>query len=280
VGMDSVTCALAALRLAPLQVLGQGNAMTTGFPTMDIYFSGALMEGAGAQQHYSEKLVRLPGTGLCLEWTGGEAEPWDGPARPADTVRFSLWVQPIKFDPANDVLFARIAKAVGPCEFWLVRPRNLAWTADQLHERMAAVFRAEGLDPNAHLRLGPWLSHAQLSGLFDAMDVYLDSPAFSGCTTAWQATHRGLPIVTLEGEFLRQRQTAGLLRQIGITDTIATSRDDYVEIAVRLAQECREPAKKTARRATIRRAAPKLDGNVAAVKAFEQTLLEALQERL
>jgi predicted O-linked N-acetylglucosamine transferase (SPINDLY family) len=280
VGMDCATCALAALRLAPLQVVsGQGHPMTTGFPTMDVCLSGELMEGPGADQHYREKLVRLPGTGLCLEWTGGDAEPWDGPDRPADTVRFSLWVQPIKFDPANDVLFARIAKAVGPCEFWLVRPQRLSWTAERLRDRMAAAFRAEGLDPDAHLRLGSWLSRDQLSGLFDAMDVYLDSPAFSGCTTAWQAIHRGLPIVTLEGEFLRQRQTAGLLRQIGITDGIASTRDEYVEIAVRWAHECRQPEKRAVRREEIRRAAPKVDGSQAAVKAFEQTLIEALQGR-
>jgi len=280
VGMDAATSALAALRLAPLQVLGQGNAMTTGFPTMDIYFSGELMEGPEAQKHYCEKLVRLPGTGLCLTWPGGGAEPWNGPARNADVVRFALWLQPIKFDPMNDALFARIAKAAGPSEFWLVKPKFLPWTAERLRARMAAAFRAEGLDPEAHLRLGSWLTRDALSGLFDAMDVYLDSPAFSGCTTAWQALHRGLPIVTLEGEFLRQRQTAGLLRQSGLIDGIASGRDDYVKIAVRLAEECRVPEKRAARRRAIRNAAPQLDGNIAAVRVFEETLIEALRDRV
>jgi protein O-GlcNAc transferase len=279
VGMDAVTCALAALRLAPLQAVAQGNAMTTGFPTMDLYFSGALMEGADAQKHYREKLVRLPGTGLCLEWNGGEADAWHGPQKPADCVRFALWLQPLKFDPGNDALYARIAKAVGACEFWLVKPKFLAWTGERFYARLAAAFRAEGLDPEAHLRLGPWLTRAALSGLFDGMDVYLDSPAFSGCTTAWQALHRGLPIVTLEGEFLRQRQTAGLLRQTGLGETIASSRDGYVEIAARLAEECRDPVKRAARREVVRNVAAKLDNDLCVVRAFEKTLIEALRDR-
>jgi protein O-GlcNAc transferase len=279
VGMDAATCALAALRLAPLQVVGQGNAMTTGFPAMDIYFSGELMEGRDAQKHYREKLVRLPGTGLCLEWNGGESEAWNGPQKPADCVRFALWLQPLKFDPMNDVLYARIAKAVGACEFWLVKPKFLSWTGERLYARLSNAFRAEGLDPEAHLRLGSWLSHDALSGLFDGMDVYLDSPAFSGCTTAWQALNRGLPIVTLEGEFLRQRQTAGLLRQTGLSETIASSRDGYVEIAARLAEECRDPAKRAARREAVRNAAPRLDNDLAVVRAFEQTLIDALRDR-
>jgi protein O-GlcNAc transferase len=277
VGMDPATCALAALRLAPLQVVGQGNAMTTGLPTMDIYFSGELMEGQDADRHYCERLVRLPGTGLCLSWNGGAALPWNGPERPTDTVRYALWLQPIKFDPASDGLYARIAKQVGACEFWLPRPPLLSWTADRLRDRMAAAFLAEGLDPKAHLRVGSWLPRDQLSGLFDTMDVYLDSPAFSGCTTAWQAIHRGLPIVTLEGAFLRQRQTAGLLRQIGITEGIAANRDDYVDIAVRWGRESRDPAARAARRDAIRRAAPVVDGNTDAVAMFEQVLVDALR---
>jgi len=39
-------------------------------------------------------------------------------------VRFALCQQPIKFDPADDVLLARIAKAVGPSEFWLFSPKS------------------------------------------------------------------------------------------------------------------------------------------------------------
>jgi protein O-GlcNAc transferase len=279
VGMDAATSALAALRLAPLQVVGQGNAMTTGFPAMDLYFSGELMEGPHAQKHYREKLVRLPGTGLCLEWNGGEAEAWNGPPKPAHCVRFALWLQPLKFDPVNDALYARLAKAVGACEFWLVKPKFLTWTGERLYARLSNAFRAEGLDPEAHLRLGNWLSHDALSGLFDAMDVYLDSPAFSGCTTAWQALNRGLPIVTLEGEFLRQRQTAGLLRQAGLGETIASSRDGYVEIAARLAEECRDPVKRAARRQAVRNAAPKLDNDLSVVRAFEETLIAALRDR-
>jgi protein O-GlcNAc transferase len=279
VGMDAATCALAALRLAPLQAVAQGNAMTTGFPAMDLYFSGELMEGPDAQRHYCEKLVRLPGTGLCLEWNGGESEAWNGPQKPADCVRFALWLQPLKFDPMNDALYARIAKAAGACEFWLVKPKFLAWTGERFYARLSNAFRAEGLDPAAHLRLGQWLTRDALSGLFDAMDVYLDSPSFSGCTTAWQALNRGLPIVTLEGAFLRQRQTAGLLRQAGLGEIIAAGREAYVETAVRLAEECRDPQKRAQRRAAIRAAAPRLDNDLAVVRAFEETLIAAVRER-
>jgi protein O-GlcNAc transferase len=275
VGMDPVACALAALRLAPLQVAGWGHPVTTALRTMDLFVSGEFLEGAGAEQHYREQLVRLPGTGVCTDLTPVPVQRWEGPDRPANVVRFTLCQQPIKFDPADDVLLARIAKQAGPSEFWLASPKKLHWATAKLRDRLAAAFRAEGLDPDAHLRVLPWLPRDEFAGFLDEMDVYLDCPAFSGYTTAWQAIHRGVPIVTLEGEFQRQRLAAGLLRQIGNIDGVASSRDRYVEIAVDWAQECRRPGARAKRREAMRRAAPKADGNRAAVRAFEHMLIAA-----
>ena len=278
VGMDPATCALAALRLAPLQVAGWGHPVTTGLPSMDLFLSGELFEGPGAEQHYRERLIRLPGTGVCTELAAVQAQHWNGPDGQRHVVRFALCHQPIKFDPADDVLLARIAKGAGPSEFWLASTNTHPWATAMLRDRLAAAFRAEGLDPDAYLRVMPWLSREQFAGFLDEMDVYLDCPAFSGYTTAWAAVHRGLPIVTREGEFLRQRLAAGLLRQIGITDGIAMTGDQYVQIAIRWAQECRQSGLWAARREAIRHAAPKADGNRAALRAFEQELLNAVEK--
>src|SRR5262249_49853371 len=57
VGMDPATCALAALRLAPLQLAGWGHPVTTGLPSIDGFVSGELLEGPLADAHYREKLI-------------------------------------------------------------------------------------------------------------------------------------------------------------------------------------------------------------------------------
>jgi protein O-GlcNAc transferase len=278
VGMDPNTCTLAALRLAPLQIAGWGHPITTGLPTIDWFLSAALLESPQAQQHYREKLVMLPGTGVCTEFSMPPKEDWGGPERRKDVVRFALCQQPLKFDPADDLLLARIAKAVGAAEFWLATPASMPWSAVKLRERISAAFRAEGLDPDMYLRATPWLPRQQFSSFLDEMDIYLDCPAFSGYTTAWQALHSGLPIVTLEGPYLRQRLAAGLLRQVGATDGITTSREEYVATAVRWAHECRDTGRWDERRVELRGAAPRADGNRAAVLAFEQKLWQALRE--
>jgi protein O-GlcNAc transferase len=277
VGMDPATCLLASLRLAPLQIAMWGHPVTTGLPSIDAFFSGDLLEGPDADQHYRERLVRLPGTGVYTAVDQPQqTHVWSGVnSSSSSTVRFTLCQQPIKFDPQDDALLVEIARRVDSCEIWLVRPQKLDWTAIRLRDRLARAFLAHGLDPDRYLRLTPWLSSAEFPGFLDAMDVSLDSPAFSGYTTAWQAVHRGLPMVTLAGTYLRQRLAAGVLQQIGMEDQIARSREDYVEIAVRLANErSSSPERAAERRAAIRTTSSRADHNLAAVSAFEDAVSE------
>jgi protein O-GlcNAc transferase len=280
VGMDPTSCALAALRLAPVQAASWGHPITTGLPTVDYYLSGALLEGPHAEDHYRERLVRLPGTGVCTDVSTLHAEPWEAPPAPPNVVRFAICQQPMKFDPADDAVLVRIAQQTGACEFWLPSPLNLPWMAGRLRHRLATAFRAVGLDPDAHLRVMPWLPRAQFLGFLDAMDVFLDCPAFSGYTTAWQALNRGLPIVTLEGQYLRQRLAAGLLRQIGLVEGIVDSRQAYVATAVRFAQQSRSRKEAKRRRKTLLAAATMADRNITAVRALERVLMEAASAAL
>lgn len=283
VGMDGAAFSLAALRLAPLQVAGWGHPVTTGLGEIDLFLSGALLEGPGAEAHYTERLVRLPGTGVCTALPVVAPEPADAAALdlPADrgVVRLVLPHMAHKFDPAHDALVAAAARAAAPCRLWIPRAPEYPWATERLVGRLGAALAAEGLDAREVLRVFPWQTPGGFLGLLDAMDLYLDAPGFSGYTTAWAALHRGLPVVTLEGEFLRQRLAGGLLRRIGRTEGLAATPGDYVARVATLAAEARDPALREARRAEIRAAAPAADGDAAPIRALEEVLVQALQER-
>ncbi|MGA7595788.1 MAG: tetratricopeptide repeat protein, partial [Gallionella sp.] len=282
IGMDTMTLRLAARRFAPLQVAGWGHPITTGLPTIDLFFSGELLEAPDADGHYREKLVRLPGTGCCTAPL--ELEPEAIPELEAELsrrpgVRFVIAQMIFKFDPADDALFADIAAAVGASTLVLLNDPQFYWATEQLIARLKQTFHERNLDPEKHLLVVPWLSRGKFHALLDLCDIYLDCPSFSGYTTAWQAVHRGLPVVTLEGRFMRQRLAAGLLRRIGVTDTIAASKAEYVAIAARLAAECRDPVRRAARRDELKAAAPRADHDVSVIRAFEQNVIDALAER-
>jgi predicted O-linked N-acetylglucosamine transferase (SPINDLY family) len=284
VGIHGLASRLAHLRLAPLQAAGWGHPITTGSPMIDLYFSGALIEGHDADHQYREKLIRLPGTGACTLPPIAAPEPLSPELRALlDRVqgpRYILCHTEFKHDPSHDDLYPRIAARTGRCRFFvlisMLQGRQLA---DRLVGRLRAAFARHGLEPDDYLEFVPWQPVGRFYSLLDEMDVYLDCPAFSGYTTAWQAVHRGLPIVTLEGEFMRQRLAAGILRQAGCAETIASTAEEYVRIAAETAWEGLETGKRDQRRARIRAAAAKLNDNVEVVRRFEQALCEELSTR-
>ena len=65
--MSQEASELAALRLAAVQCGYIGHPQTSGYPTMDYFLSGELIEPPDGEGHYTEKLVRLPNVGFHYE---------------------------------------------------------------------------------------------------------------------------------------------------------------------------------------------------------------------
>src|SRR5262249_58393548 len=75
IGMGPVAAQLAAQRLAPAQCNFAGHPETSGYPTLDYFLSSELMEPPDGQQHYTERLVRLPNMSTYYEPVCPQSEP-------------------------------------------------------------------------------------------------------------------------------------------------------------------------------------------------------------
>ncbi|MEH1830605.1 MAG: hypothetical protein V7L29_00575 [Nostoc sp.] len=75
------------------------------------------------------------------------------------------------------------------------------------------------------------------AGMTAIADVFLDSIGWSGCNSTLEAIAYNIPIVTLPGDLMRGRHTLAILKMMGIEETIAVTKDEYVKIAVRLGQD-------------------------------------------
>lgn len=234
VGMDPLTAKLASLRLAPHQVAAWGHPETTGLPTVDAYLSARGMEPDGAQSHYSENLVALPNLGCNFSRAAVRAQlPEIKVARPILVCPGT----PFKYSPQHDDLYAEIARRLGRCTFVFFVHQGRFDLAERLLARLREPFARAGLRVELHVAFLPWLDRAHFYGLLQCADAFLDTPGFSGFNTAMQAIECGLPIVALEGRFLRGRFASGILRRLDLTSLVAQSDEEYVDIAVRLARD-------------------------------------------
>ncbi len=228
VGMDALTSTLAHSRMAPVQVATWGHPLTTGSATMDHYLSSALLETPDAQAHYTERLA-LPPT-LCTYY--------ERPPRPEGELvlpgghRYACPQTLFKFHPDFDAVLAGILRGDPDGVLLLIEGRVAHWTA-LLRERFARVMP----DVTDRIHWLPGLPRPDYLRLLAQSDVVLDPFPFGGGNSSYEAFAMGAPIVTLPGAFLRGNLTAAMYSKTGRRDLVATSPEDYVEIALRAGAE-------------------------------------------
>lgn len=232
VGLHPEIDVLAMLRLAPIQCAAFAHPVTTGMASMDYFISGELIEPEGAEAHYSEKLVRLPGIGFNITPPKVE-EAVLPPARPTGAGPLFFCAQSLfKMLPRQDNVFPRIAKAVGPCTIDFI-DRHGSFT-ELFRRRMDKAFAAHGLDAGQYIRIHSQVTSVEFLGMLKAADVSLDSLDWSGGYTTLEALACGTPIAARTGTYLRGHVSAGILRAAGLDELVAKDEDAYVAIAARL----------------------------------------------
>ncbi len=234
-GMDATTFALSALRLAPRQYVAWGHPVTTGHATIDGFFTCEAMEPPGAEAHYTEALIRLPGIGTSYPRptlaAAVEREAFGLPPR----ATLLLCPQSLfKIHPDNDDVFARVLAGTPSTVLVLFAERYPAIT-NAFMQRLAIAFERHGMPIRERTRVLPRVSHEDYLRINLACDLMLDTLHWSGGNTTLDAIACGLPLVTLAGPHMRGRQSAAMLRMIGLPELVATDTTQYVRIAGDLA---------------------------------------------
>ena len=238
IGLDPVSMRVASLRFARAQFCSWGRTDTSGLPTIDYFLSPGCMEPENAQEHYEEKLVRLPGIGFYYEPPEKMERAPKGEflskLKP-DAVKFLCVQSLFKYMPQYDYVLCEIAKAIPNAQFiFVARPEALG---PKMTRRLELAFATYGLTAADHIVMLNRLSAEDFSTLLKASDLFLDSIGFSGCVTALDAIAAHLPIVTARGEFMRGRQTAAMLEAIGLQELVADNPAAYIEIVCKLARD-------------------------------------------
>jgi len=236
VGMAPIMMQLASLYLAPVQCVAWDHPMTSGLRTLDYFFSSDLMEPSGAENSYTEDLVRLPGIGvnvpkpviprILLAKTRRDLGLRE------DAVIYLCCQNWPKYLPGNDGVYAEIAASVSKAQFAFLSPSKAAGEA--LMARLELEFARRGLRAADHCVLLPTTSEFEFWNRYLNADVFLDTFEWSGGVSTLEAVACGLPVVTLPGPFLRSRHSFAILTQLGVSETVAQDREDYIRIAIRL----------------------------------------------
>lgn len=222
-----------ARKPAPVQVTWLGYPCTTGLGAMDYRISDAHADPVGASEpFYSETLYRLPDAFDCY------GPPRDAPgvgALPAVAqggITFGSFNNLAKLSAATRALWARVLLAV-PASRLLLKAGPLSDAA--LRQRLSDAFAELGVGAERLILAPADASHFAHLDRYNQVDIGLDPFPYNGVTTSFEAMWMGVPVVSLAGDGSISRMGASMLANLGMTQLLAHTPEDYVAIAARLA---------------------------------------------
>jgi predicted O-linked N-acetylglucosamine transferase (SPINDLY family) len=233
---------LFARKPAPVQTTYLGYCSTTGLEAMDFRLSDPYLDPLNSNLRcYTEKTVRLPRTYWCYEPFGPTPPVVDRPAAVPGPILGSLNNFAKVSNAALD-LWSEVLAEVPGSRFLLHAPPGRS------RERVRQCFARRGVagDRLEFVGKAPWEGYVST---LQRMDLALDPFPWGGGITTCDALWMGVPIVTLSGRTAVGRGGRSILSNIGLSELVAETPDEYVKIASALA---RDPGRLREMRAGLR----------------------------
>ena len=222
-----------ARRIAPVQVTYLGYPNTTGVPSIDYRITDARADPPGdADMLHIEQLVRLPETFLCYAPPAIADDTPVAPVHRNGHITFASFNNVRKITPVTIWLWSRILASV-PDSRLLIKSRG--FQDPGLRALVLSRFSEQGIDSGRVAVMEPIVHQEAHLKAYREVDIGLDSFPYHGTTTTMEALWMGVPVVTLQGDRHASRVGVSILCALGLTDLVAQTEDEYVQIAVRLA---------------------------------------------
>jgi len=216
-----------ARKPAPIQVTWLGYPGSTGLDTMDYRLTDPYLDPPGLDDaFYSEESIRLPDSFWCYD------PLCDLPPRPAKQngpICFGSLNNPCKLNDQVFNLWSSILKATPDSRLLML----IYSVEHQNHIRM--TFERTGIDPTRLIFVGRLPREPYLRS-YNLIDLGLDTLFYNGHTTTFDSLWMGVPIVTLKGRTAVGRGGTSILNNIGLPELVAQTPQEYVDIAVKLAE--------------------------------------------
>jgi predicted O-linked N-acetylglucosamine transferase (SPINDLY family)/SAM-dependent methyltransferase len=235
VGMNMESIILSNLRIAPVQVTSYGHSVSTFGAEIDYFIGSADVEiPEQVEQNYSERLVLIPGLGITN--TKPNYVMKNAPKTSGKIIINCSWYPQKMNYPLMEILQEILRKSqIKPmfrffCGGGLVEANHFV----PFIRDISAIFGAEAQDT---IEVVQGLSYEHYMTLMEMGDFCLDSYHFGGCNTVVDSLYLGKPIVTFPGQHWYNRIGSQMLRLIGLEELIATNRQEYINLTLKLIHE-------------------------------------------
>lgn len=220
------------LRPAPVQISGLGWMESTGFFCTDYLLTDRYLEGfAGEYEQYlAEKPFYLTSQ-FCYTGRSDVPEPAGAPCMKKGYITFGSFNAYHKITSEIVELWSRILQLVPESRLLL---KCYAFIDEMLQREIVGRFARCGIGQE-RLLLEP--ATTNYMNRYLEVDIALDTYPYTGGGTTLDALYMGVPVISRYGERRSSRFGLSILSNAGLGMLAAASPDEYVDLAVSLAQD-------------------------------------------
>jgi predicted O-linked N-acetylglucosamine transferase (SPINDLY family) len=222
-----------ARKPAPVQVTWLGYPSTTGLATIDYRFSDPYLDPPDVNpsvqdEFYTEQTLRLADTFWCYDPLTSEPQVNGLPALGSGSITFGCLNNFCKVNENVLDLSATVLKAVPNSRLMLL-------AAEGSHrQRTRESLAKKQIDP-ARIEFVGYCRRRDYLDYYHRIDIGLDTFPYNGHTTSLDSYWMGVPVVTLVGQTAVGRAGLSQLSNLGLTELIARTPEQYAQIASQLA---------------------------------------------
>ena len=222
-----------AWKPAPIQATWLGYIATTGLAEMDYLFADPWMVPPGSEAQFVEQVWPLPEATVCFTPPAFDLPVRALPAIANGYITFGCFNNLTKLNDGSIALWSRILEAIPGSRLFL-NTRQLQ--DERTREVLARRFVAHGVLP-ARLILEGLPTRESSLDAYNRVDIALDPFPYPGGTTTVEALWMGVPVLTLAGQRMVSRLGVSYLQNAGLPDWVAQDQDQYLELAIRHADD-------------------------------------------
>ena len=220
-----------ARKPAPVQACWLAYPGTTGISTIDYRITDPYLDPPGLYDALLRGGIRSP-AGFLLVLRSARREPAVNalPAAANGYITFGCLNNFCKVNPFVLKVWARVLDAVDHSRLTLLAHEGS-------HRRHALDLLAEEGIARDRVRFLDYQPRPQYLRYYHDIDVGLDTVPYNGHTISLDSFWMGVPVVTLVGQTVVGRAGLCQLTNLGLPELIASSPEQFVRIAVELAQD-------------------------------------------
>ena len=224
---------------APIQAswLGQGS---TGISEIDYFIGSPHITPKTEEDHYIEKVLRLPEISQCFTPPNFEVEINNLPANKNNFITFGCANKLSKINEEVIILWSKILKSIPGSKIYL---KNKNLENPNIAEQFLKKFEYHEIKRERIILLGESSTRKELLKFYNKIDIALDPFPFQGNTSTCEAVWMGVPVLTLKGNRYLFHFGESINFNLGMSEWVANSKEEYISKAIKFSSNLEELSK-------------------------------------